>query len=85
MMIGLVRGRIYYNLDAWYRVVSLLPGYRWNRSFMEQMMGVRRWLIRSRVSRAVASGRCLRSCAVWSDWCGERPARPRRAGIHGSV
>ena len=40
MMIGLVRGRIYYNLDAWYRVVSLLPGYRWNRSFMEQMMGV---------------------------------------------
>ncbi len=40
MMIGLVRGRIYYNLDAWYRVVSLLPGYRWNRGFMEQMMGV---------------------------------------------
>jgi len=40
MMIGLVRGRIYYNLDAWYTVVSLLPGYRWNREFMEQMMGV---------------------------------------------
>ena len=40
MMIGLVRGRIYYNLDAWYRVVSLLPGYRWNRGFMEEMMGV---------------------------------------------
>lgn len=39
-MIGLVRGRIYYNLNAWYRVVSLLPGYRWNRTFMEQMMGV---------------------------------------------
>jgi pyruvate,water dikinase len=39
-MIGLVRGRIYYNLDAWYTVVSLLPGYRWNRTFMEQMMGV---------------------------------------------
>ncbi len=40
MMIGLIRGRIYYNLDAWYTVVSLLPGYRWNREFMEQMMGV---------------------------------------------
>ena len=39
-MIGLVRGRIYYNMDAWYTVVSLLPGYRWNRTFMEQMMGV---------------------------------------------
>ncbi len=39
-MIGLVRGRIYYNLNAWYTVVSLLPGYRWNRAFLEQMMGV---------------------------------------------
>ena len=39
-MIGLVRGRIYYNLNAWYTVVSLLPGYRWNREFLEQMMGV---------------------------------------------
>ena len=39
-MIGLVRGRIYYNLNAWYKVVSLLPGYRWNRQFLEQMMGV---------------------------------------------
>ncbi|MDG1479963.1 MAG: PEP/pyruvate-binding domain-containing protein [Myxococcota bacterium] len=39
-MIGLVRGRIYYNLNAWYTVVSLLPGYRWNRTFLEQMMGV---------------------------------------------
>jgi phosphohistidine swiveling domain-containing protein len=39
-MIGLVRGRIYYNLDAWYKVVSLLPGYRWNRDFLERMMGV---------------------------------------------
>jgi len=39
-MIGLIRGRVYYNLNAWYRMVSLLPGYRWNRAFMEQMMGV---------------------------------------------
>jgi phosphohistidine swiveling domain-containing protein len=39
-MIGLIRGRIYYNLGAWYTVVSLLPGYRWNREFMEEMMGV---------------------------------------------
>jgi pyruvate,water dikinase len=39
-MIGLIRGRIYYNLDAWYRVVSMLPGYQWNREFLEGMMGV---------------------------------------------
>lgn len=39
-MIGLVRGRIYYNLNAWYTLVQLLPGYRYNAGFMEQMMGV---------------------------------------------
>jgi phosphohistidine swiveling domain-containing protein len=39
-MIGLVRGRIYYNLNAWYRVLSLLPGFSFNRGAMEAMMGV---------------------------------------------
>jgi phosphohistidine swiveling domain-containing protein len=40
-MIGLVRGRVYYNLLNWYRVLALLPGYAFNRDFMERMMGVR--------------------------------------------
>ena len=40
-MLGLVRGRIYYNLLNWYRTLALLPGFRFNRSFMERMMGVR--------------------------------------------
>ena len=40
-MIGLVRGRVYYNLGSWYRVLALLPGYRLNASLMEAMMGVR--------------------------------------------
>lgn len=40
-MLGLIRGRVYYNLLSWYRVLSLLPGYAFNRSFMERMMGVR--------------------------------------------
>ena len=40
-MLGLVRGRVYYNLLNWYRLVALLPGYTFNRRFMEQMMGVR--------------------------------------------
>ena len=39
-MIGLIRGRVYYNLNAWYTLVQLLPGYRYNAAFMEQMMGV---------------------------------------------
>jgi pyruvate,water dikinase len=40
-MLGLIRGRVYYNLMNWYRVLALLPGFRFNRRFMEQMMGVR--------------------------------------------
>jgi pyruvate,water dikinase len=39
-MVGLLRGRVYYNLNAWYMVISLLPGFQMNRKFMEQMMGV---------------------------------------------
>ena len=40
-MLGLIQGRIYYNLLNWYRVLALLPGFTANRHFMEQMMGVR--------------------------------------------
>ena len=41
-MLGLIRGRVYYNLSNWYRLVGLLPSFRINKSFMEGMMGVRR-------------------------------------------
>jgi rifampicin phosphotransferase len=40
-MLGLIDGRVYYNLLNWYRVLALLPGYTVNREFMERMMGVR--------------------------------------------
>ncbi len=43
-MLGLIQGRIYYNLLSWYRVLALLPGYTLNRRFMEQMMGVKEGL-----------------------------------------
>jgi len=43
-MLGLVRGRVFYNLTSWYRVLALLPGFQVNRSFMEQMMGVKQAL-----------------------------------------
>lgn len=39
-MIGLVGGRVYYNLESWYRALQMLPGYKFNAEFMEQMMGV---------------------------------------------
>lgn len=40
-MLGLIRGRVYYNLMSWYRMLALLPGFRLNHKFMEQMMGVK--------------------------------------------
>ncbi len=39
-MLGLIEGRVYYNLINWYKIVSYLPGYKYNKAFMEQMMGV---------------------------------------------
>lgn len=38
-MLGLIDGRVYYNLFHWYRLTGLLPFYGANRSFMETMMG----------------------------------------------
>ncbi len=43
-MLGLVRGRIYYNLINWYRLVVLLPGAGSNKGFMDTMMGVKQSL-----------------------------------------
>ncbi len=43
-MLGLIHGRIYYNLLNWYRTLALLPGFSFNRDFMERMMGVRQKL-----------------------------------------
>lgn len=43
-MLGMVRGRVYYNLLNWYRLLAMLPGFSANQRFMEQMMGVREGL-----------------------------------------
>lgn len=40
-MLGLLNGRVYYNLRSWYQMISMLPGYAFNARFMEQMMGVK--------------------------------------------
>lgn len=39
-MLGIMNGRVYYNLYNWYKLVGILPGFRHNRQFMETMMGV---------------------------------------------
>ena len=65
-MIGLVRGRVYYNLYSWYRALALLPGFRLNRRFMEQMMGVREGLPEALAAELSASSRGAR----WRDALG---------------
>ncbi len=39
--LGLINGRVYYNLKTWYYMLALLPGYSLNARFMEKMMGVK--------------------------------------------
>ncbi|MBI1305166.1 MAG: phosphoenolpyruvate synthase [Bacteroidetes bacterium] len=39
--LGLVRGRVYYNLLNWYKMLAMVPGYSINAGFMETMMGVK--------------------------------------------
>lgn len=41
-LLGLMHGRMYYNLINWYRLLACFPGFSINRGFMEQMMGVRK-------------------------------------------
>ncbi len=38
--LGLVRGRVYYNLLNWYKMLAMLPGFSINAAYMEKMMGV---------------------------------------------
>jgi pyruvate,water dikinase len=40
-MLGLFRGRVYYNLQNWYRLIHLFPGFQYNAQFMESMMGLK--------------------------------------------
>ncbi len=39
--LGLINGRVYYNLKSWYHMLAMLPGYSINARFMETMMGVK--------------------------------------------
>ena len=38
-MLGLFYGRVFYNILNWYKLTSILPGFKYNRKFMETMMG----------------------------------------------
>ncbi|MFQ6005369.1 MAG: PEP/pyruvate-binding domain-containing protein [Woeseia sp.] len=56
-MIGLIQGRVYYNLLNWYRLLMLTPGFGFNSRFMEQMMGVTQALPEEVAPKAESGGR----------------------------
>jgi rifampicin phosphotransferase len=39
-MLGLIKGRIYYNINNWYKGLLLLPSFGTNKQDMERMMGL---------------------------------------------
>jgi len=38
-MLGYVQGEVFYNIDNWYKLIKLLPGYQYNKDFFENMLG----------------------------------------------
>lgn len=40
-LLGFYHGQVYYQLGRWYAALALLPAFQQNRTFMEQMMGVK--------------------------------------------
>lgn len=39
-MLGLLNGRVYYNLLSWYRMLSFLPGFEKNKEAWDEMIGI---------------------------------------------
>jgi pyruvate,water dikinase len=55
-MLGFMQGRVYYNLLAWYRLLALAPGFRYNRRFLDEMLGVSAHLDASRLPKPAYTG-----------------------------
>jgi phosphoenolpyruvate synthase/pyruvate phosphate dikinase len=60
-MIGLINGRVYYNLFSWYRMLTLFPGYKLNARFMENMMGVKERFDLPKVDNSSKLGALMRT------------------------
>ncbi|MCF6312153.1 MAG: hypothetical protein L3J39_06855 [Verrucomicrobiales bacterium] len=65
-MLGHIQGHVYYNLNSWYQVLAMLPGFSINRSFMEQMMGVKEPIPAEVVEEILAKTRTSKFKDGWS-------------------
>jgi rifampicin phosphotransferase len=61
--LGLINGRVYYNLKTWYHMLAMLPGYSINARYMEAMMGVKERFDIPETYR-LSKGKAWRSIAV---------------------
>ncbi len=65
-MLGHIQGHVYYNLNSWYHVLAILPGFSVNRSFMEQMMGVKEAMPEEVVEQILMKTRTNKIKDSWS-------------------
>jgi len=56
-MIGHIYGRMYYNMNNWYRMMAFLPGYDRNKANLEQMISSN---VREEVSHTIQPSKWLR-------------------------
>ena len=40
-LLGIIRGRVYYNINNWYKGLTVLPSFGQNKEDMEEMMGLK--------------------------------------------
>lgn len=67
-MLGFVRGRVYYNLLAWYRLLAMAPGFEYNRRFLDEMLGVGVTLDASRLPRPAYTGIRAKAALLRQSW-----------------
>lgn len=65
-MLGLLRGRVYYNLLGWYKALALVPGYHINAEFMEGMMGVKeRFVLQQKEVPSKSKAWTMMAFTIW--------------------
>jgi phosphohistidine swiveling domain-containing protein len=74
-MVGLLEGRVYYNLLNWYRMLSFLPGSNRHKESWDQMIGISRKIDFPQTNLSFINRFTSVAIAVWRLLTGERNAR----------
>lgn len=64
-MIGLLDGRIYYNLFHWYEMLSFLPGFEERKRSWDQMIGIERKIEFPRYELSAVNKLCAQALLIW--------------------